>query len=100
MTTYNWSTLTNGQTLTGFNPLADVLRFDVNTISAAGVTIGAPTATSTSFTFGTTTVSVPMNEFAITTSNVTFVNGTLLIVGDNSVGTGDNLGGTSNGTAG
>src|SRR3954469_16827058 len=100
MATIFWSTLANGQVLTGFNPASDTLRFDNNLISAAGVVVGAPTTTSTTFSFGGVTVTIPMSLLAVTTTNVSFMNGSLLLVGDNTVATGDNTGGTLNGGAG
>jgi len=51
MSTFNWTTLTNGQTI-AFVPTADLLSFDDPIIAAGGVDIATPSATSTSFSFG------------------------------------------------
>lgn len=55
MSTFNWTTLTNGQ-IVSFVPTADLLSFDDPLIAAAGVAIATPSATSTSFSFGGKTV--------------------------------------------
>ncbi len=51
MTTYNWSSLSNGQQIS-FKRLLDLLAFDNPAIRAAAVTIGTPTATITRFSLG------------------------------------------------
>src|SRR5215213_2864462 len=85
MATFLWSSLVNGQNIAAFNPNADVLRFDDVTISAASVHVTGD-STSSNFAYGGKAVSLGMNWFAITTTNVQFVNGSLLLVGDNTTG--------------
>src|SRR5687768_3431762 len=100
MTVYRWSTLVNGQTISPFNRTADVLRFDSTGISAASVNVEA-VGTTTRFTFGGKVVTLNMPLFGTTTTNVTFDNGSQLLVGDNQPSTGfDNTGGTLTGGAG
>src|SRR5687767_2248135 len=99
MAVYRWSTLVNGQTISPFNRTADVLQFDGG-ISAASVAVQSVSGM-VRFTFGGKAVTVNMPVFAVTTSNVTFDNGSLLLVGDNQAGTGfDNTGGTLTGGPG
>ena len=89
MTTYNWSTLTNLQVLSTFDANVDVLVFDDLSISAASVVPGfsnqgiAPT----NLSFGGKTVALQIPFASLTTSNVTFANGSLFLVGDNTTGT-------------
>src|SRR5215213_5482977 len=80
MATFLWSSLVNGQNIAAFNPNADVLRFDDVTISAASVHVTGD-STSSNFAYGGKAVRLGMNLFAITTTNVQFVTGSLLMVG-------------------
>src|SRR5215210_6400300 len=94
MATFLWSAV-SGPIL--FNPTTDVLRFDDPTISAASVHVTG-NSTSANFEYGGKTVTLGMNWFSITTTNVTFDNGSLLLVGDNTTGiTGDDLNNTLTG---
>src|SRR2546421_6318069 len=88
MATYLWSSLLNSQTIATFNPDVDVLRFDDATISAASLVV-AGNATQSVFAYGGKTVGLGMNWYSITTTNITFDNGSMLIVGDNTTGTVD-----------
>jgi Ca2+-binding RTX toxin-like protein len=88
MTTYNWTALTPGQSI-AFDPTADVLRFDDSTIAAGSLSFSfqmSPPA-STSFTSGSKTVTVQTDLRTLTTTNVTFVDGSVWLVGDNTTGT-------------
>src|SRR6476659_7957426 len=101
MTVYRWSTLANGathtQTVSPFNAPSDVLRFDDAGISAASVLV-QPTSGMIRFTFGGKAVTLNMPFYAETTTNVTFDNGSRLIIGDNQTITGfDDTGGTITG---
>jgi Ca2+-binding RTX toxin-like protein len=90
MTTYNWSALTNGQTIATFNPNVDVLNFNDATISAAALFIDADDTVVIpfiSFSYAGKTVIVNMNPLSTTTINVTFANGSMFLVGDNATGT-------------
>ncbi len=82
---YLWSELTDGQVISSFNPASDVLRFDDATISAAAVRID-PNAPVAIFSYGGKTVTFDMSPLSITTTNITFDNGSLLLLGDNSTG--------------
>src|SRR6185503_19509833 len=64
----------------------DVFTFDEPTLTAASVLVSV-NAGSLVFAFGGKTVTVAMSGRAATTSNVTFADGSLLVVGDNATGT-------------
>src|SRR5687768_12873084 len=101
MAVYLWSTLVNGQTISPFNRAADVLRFNDAAISAASVTVVAAPGDMIRFTYLGKTVTLNMPFFAETTTNVTFDNGSRLIIGDNLTSTGfDNTGGEITGGPG
>ena len=88
MATFLWSNLTNGQVITTFNPAVDVLRFDDDTISAADVSIDSnDLLTVAILSYGGKTVTIQMNPLATTSTNVTFADGSMLLVGDNTTGT-------------
>src|SRR6476659_4789937 len=86
MATYLWSSLSNLQNIGTFNPDVDVLRFDDPTVSAASVVVSG-NATQSIFSYAGKTVGLGMNWYSITTTNITFDDGSLLIVGDNTSGT-------------
>ena len=93
MTTYNWSTLTNNQQIT-FDPVNDRLVLDDASISAASLSYNFQIAKSAvsppfvAFSYGGKTVTLSATDLrTLTTSNVTFADGSLLIVGDNTTGT-------------
>ncbi len=91
MATFNWTTLTNGQVI-AFNPAVDVLRFDDSTISAMLVrfSFSGSAPFSSTFTFGGKSVTLQTNFRVLTTTNLTFADGSLFLVGDNTTGvTGD-----------
>jgi hypothetical protein len=86
MATYKYSLLTNNQFI-AFNPATDVLQFDNTTISA---TSGTVTQSGTSLVFNYAGKKFTFTNFSLgrlTTTDVTFANGSKLIVGDNSTGT-------------
>jgi Ca2+-binding RTX toxin-like protein len=85
MATINWSTLANGQTI-AFDPANDVLRFDSASISASSLSFtafGNPAVVSV----GGVSVTLQAPFAALTSSNVTFADGSLFLVGDNTTGT-------------
>ena len=85
-TFYKWSTLTNNQQIP-FSPTLDRLLFDDLAISAAGVSVSWSTNASVTFSYGGKTVTfTPTDKMALTTSNVMFLNGSVLVIGDNAVG--------------
>ena len=98
MATYNWSTLTNGQTIP-FNPAADVLAIDVPTLSASD--FGYSNTNPITFTNGNRSVTLQTDLRTLTTQNVTFANGSVFLVGDNTTATvNDDQANTLNGTSG
>src|SRR5881394_1855163 len=85
MAVYQFSALADGQAIS-FNPAVDQLNFDQTTISAAAVTIATEGSNLRLTTGGK---SVVLDNIAITQlagTNVTFANGSLLLVGDNNAG--------------
>jgi Ca2+-binding RTX toxin-like protein len=90
MAIYNWSALTNGQTIATFDPNVDLLIFDDASISAANVFVdgdSAPPDPFLSFSYGGKTVIISVDPLSATTTNVTFANGSQLLLGDNTTGT-------------
>ena len=105
----NWSSLFNGQILTLdlydplSNPNGDVLRFDDSSISAAELWYleANDTLTVVTITVGFKSVTFNVDGLTVTTSNITFADGSVLLVGDNLYGTGnDNAGNTLVGGSG
>ena len=98
MTVYNWSTLINLQQI-AFNPANDILKFDVST-SAADTGIDWSDGSTVTFTIGTKSVTLLTDLRTLTTTNVTFADGSLLVVGDNTVATtADDAANTLNGSS-
>lgn len=87
MSAYVWSTLTNGQVI-AFDPDADTLQFDSLAIGAAAVGFD-PTAPDSVFSFHGKTVTLSTPAATLTDGNVTFADGSKLLVGDNTTATGD-----------
>ncbi len=89
MTTYVFSSLTNQQTIE-FDPATDVLQFDSPQASAGafGLVDVDDFGTNVSFTFGGKTVFLTPSVSAaqLTTTNITFANGSQFIIGDNTTG--------------
>jgi Ca2+-binding RTX toxin-like protein len=85
MTAYKWSTISSQ---VAFDPSLDTLLFDDASISAADLVIGGLDAGGpVTISYGGKTISLSYLSFkAITTSRVTFANGSALIVGDDSIG--------------
>jgi serralysin len=104
MATLNWSSLTNGQVITTFNPASDTLHFDAAAISAGDVVADGEVETPPFFirlSYGGKTVTVEMNPLMATSTNITFADGSMLLVGDNTTGTAsDNAANTLIGGAG
>ena len=86
MALFNWSALLDGDVVT-FNPLVDKLRFNDLAISAASVVLDFSTGTTSVFSVGGKTVTVNTAAATLTSTNVTFDDGSLLLVGDNTTGT-------------
>jgi Ca2+-binding RTX toxin-like protein len=88
MATYNWTTLTNGQVI-AFNPTVDVLAVNDVTISADIFSFSFPSASSSpcTFTFGAKSVTLQTAFASMTTASLTFADGSIFVVGDNTTGT-------------
>ena len=87
MTTFNWSALTDGQEIE-FDPASDVLHFDDPLVSAGDLFFeGTDVPESSSFFYFLKTVTLNVDPLKLTTTNVTFANGSLFMVGDNTTGT-------------
>src|SRR5688572_5882492 len=90
MATYNWTATAtpSGVLISPFDANNDVLLFDDNAISAAAITFtggsngGGPTTT---FAFGGEEVTLQLDAASITTTNIQFSNGSLLVFGGNDV---------------
>ena len=104
MATYQFSALSAGQAIS-FNPTADVLNFDQSSIAAADIRV---TASGTSARIdviagpqaGKDITLLSTTPFQLAPSNVTFVDGSRLLFGDNSTATGDDNGNTLAGGTG
>ena len=96
MTTYNWSTLTNGQSI-AFNSVTDILIFDDAAISMANIVIASQTSPITgtcTFSFGGITVTFQIPLATLTSANFAFANsvsGQLYIGDNNTSNANDNL---------
>ena len=105
-TTYKWSALTNTQSIS-FDPARDKLIFDEISISASklGIVFGGGGSTGVpayiTFTYASKTFTIAAIDFkALTTSNVVFADGSLLLIGDNTVGaSADDLANVLNGSS-
>src|SRR5688572_2999186 len=101
MALFLWSATGHGTTIDPFDPNADVFSFDIVDINAANVVVDSnDSLTVAIFSFQGKTVTLAMNPLAATTTNVTFANGSVLVVGDNTTGTANDgaantLGGTN-----
>jgi Ca2+-binding RTX toxin-like protein len=93
--TYRFSALADGQAI-GFRPGADVLNFDQSAIAAADVRVAAEgshlrVSVVSGTHAGKDVLLQNTSALALTTGNVTFANGSRLLVGDNSTSaSGDN----------
>jgi len=86
MATYNWSSLANGQVVS-FNPGVDILNFDDSSISGSTLIVALASSVQTKLTVSGKTVTFSVAIGAFTTTNVTFANGSLFVVGDNTTNT-------------
>ncbi|SBT03263.1 hypothetical protein ACCAA_100001 [Candidatus Accumulibacter aalborgensis] len=99
MATFLFSGLSNGGTI-AFNPVNDILSFDSSTIAAASVAVSSPNTSSALFSAAGKVVRVDGLSLAqVSVTNVTFADGSRILVGDGSVSTlSDELGNTLSGT--
>ena len=81
---YTWSSLSNNQSVT-FAPASDRLIFDDPSISAFSIGFDGA-ATSTTFSRDGKTITLKAALETLTSANVTFVDGSVLIIGDNTTG--------------
>jgi len=102
MTTFNWMSLNDGDVI-AFDPLVDIFQFNDATISAADIGVNGDTETLpplTFLSFGGKTVTLQVNPLMLTTTNVTFADGSRIFIGDNTTGTtADDMDNTLVGTA-
>ena len=93
MANYNWSALIDGQVIDPFDPAVDVLNFDDLGISAALLSLDSPDGTTISFTYGGKTITLNTAPYTLTSvdnvthANVTFADGSKLIIGDDTTAT-------------
>lgn len=87
MTTYSWSTLTNGQVI-AWNVGADILEFDGSPVFFSAQELAVTdTGSSLLLAYGGRTVELTgMRLTDVTTTNFVFLDGSRLMVGDNSTG--------------
>ena len=86
MTVYNWSALTNNQSI-NFSGSSDQLNFDLSTISASSVLMTWTSTTIVTFTCNGQSVTLTGTDVkSLTTTNLIFANGSVFAVGDNTVG--------------
>jgi Ca2+-binding RTX toxin-like protein len=104
MATYQFSALADGQAIS-FNPSADVLHFDQSVIPAAFVhAIAEGSAARVAVTRGVwggkDVLLLNTSPFQLTITNVTFADGSRLLIGDNSTALNDNAANTLSGSGG
>jgi Ca2+-binding RTX toxin-like protein len=98
MPVYKFSALSDGQAIC-FDPFRDDLVFDLSTISAADLRIAAENGDTRIEVAGKDILLLDVVPRELATSNVSFANGSRLLLGDNSPGTGDDLDNLLTGTA-
>jgi Ca2+-binding RTX toxin-like protein len=102
MAVINWSSLLNNQVL-AFNAVSDTLHFDDPAITGASLGFGSNDFNGgpTFLLFGGKTIQLTVGIQSLTTTNLTFANGTVFLIGDNAVSTLiDDEANTLTGTAG
>jgi Ca2+-binding RTX toxin-like protein len=99
MAVYNFSALSDGQAIS-FNPGSDVLNFDQTAISAADLLLTSEGANTRVAVAAKDIVLLNTTLYQLATSNVSFTNGSRLLLGDNSTAQNDNLNSSLLGTAG
>lgn len=99
MAIFLFSALSNGATI-AFNPVNDILKFDSSTIAAASVAVSSPNTSSVLFSAAGKVIRLDGLSLAqVSVTNVTFADGSRMLVGDGSVATSsDELGTTISGT--
>jgi Ca2+-binding RTX toxin-like protein len=90
MAVFKWTTLSNNQVI-AFNPDVDVLNFNDPGISAADVslTLNSGSSPSTRFSLSGKLVTLQTDPRTITPTNVTFADGSAVLVGDMTTGIAD-----------
>jgi Ca2+-binding RTX toxin-like protein len=86
MATFDWTSLNDGDVLAPFDPDADILNFDDAGISAAALLIDT-SGSDLVISFEGKTVTVQMAPHSATSTNVTFADGSVLLIGDDTSGT-------------
>ena len=86
MATVFWSALTNEQVIP-FNPANDLLHFNDSEISAADIRVPDAGPGYIMLSVGAITVTLLTDPFALTSTNVVFDDGSILVVGDDDVST-------------
>ena len=104
MATYQLSALSDGQAIS-FSPSGDVLNFDQSAIAAADIRVTASGSNTrievVSGAFaGKDVLLLNVSPLQLTGVNITFANGSRLVVGDNSTALNDNAGNQLAGSAG
>src|SRR5687768_11420827 len=104
MAVYQFSALSDGQAIS-FNPTADILNFDQSAIGAADIRVSiSGTSTRIDVVAGPQTgkdiTLLNTVPFQLATSNVTFVDASRLLFGDNSTAQGDDNSNTLTGGSG
>jgi hypothetical protein len=90
MAAFNWTTLSNNQTV-AFNPDVDVLNFNDAGISAAdlSLTLNSGSSPSTRLSVSGKAVTLQTDPRTLTPTNVTFADGSAVLIGDMTTGIGN-----------
>jgi Ca2+-binding RTX toxin-like protein len=90
MAVFNWTTLSNNQTV-AFNPDVDVLNFNDAGISAAdlSLTLNSGSSPSTRLSVSGKAVTLQTDPRTLTPTNVTFADGSAVLIGDMTTGIGN-----------
>jgi len=86
MTVYNWSALTNNQQI-AFNPLTDRITFDDASITPASIGVYWSNSASTTLSNSGKNINILADVKTLTSSNIVFAYGGLLLIGDDTTGT-------------
>jgi Ca2+-binding RTX toxin-like protein/glucose/arabinose dehydrogenase len=102
--TYQFSTLSDGQAIS-FSPSANGLNFDQSAIAAADIRVAASGSNTridvvAGAHAGKDVLLLGVSPLQLATTNVTFADGSRLLIGDNSTATNDDSANTLSGTSG